>query len=75
MTEEMKHPLSDYLRMDRLPHIWCAGCGLGIILHSYVEAIQELSMDLDKIVTISGIGCPGGPPATSTPTPSTQPTA
>ena len=48
MTEEMEHLLSDYLRMDRLPHIWCAGCGLGIILHSYVEAIQELSMDLDK---------------------------
>ncbi len=59
MTEEMEHLLSDYLRMDRLPHIWCAGCGLGIILHSYVEAIQELSMDLDKIVTVSGIGCAG----------------
>lgn len=59
MTEEMEHGLSDYLRMDRLPHIWCAGCGLGVLLRCYVEALKELEMDLDKIVTISGIGCAG----------------
>ncbi|MBN2336319.1 2-oxoacid:ferredoxin oxidoreductase subunit beta, partial [Candidatus Bathyarchaeota archaeon] len=59
MTEHMDHALEGYLRMDRLPHIWCPGCGLGIILHSYVEAIQDLNMDLDKIVTVSGIGCAG----------------
>jgi 2-oxoglutarate ferredoxin oxidoreductase subunit beta len=51
--------LDGFLRMDRLPHIWCAGCGLGIILHAYVEALKELNMDLDKVVTISGIGCAG----------------
>ena len=59
MTEELDHVLEDYLRMDRLPHIWCAGCGLGIILKSYVQALHELDYDLDKIVTVSGIGCAG----------------
>jgi 2-oxoglutarate ferredoxin oxidoreductase subunit beta len=55
----MSHPLGDYLRMDRFPHIWCQGCGLGIILHAYVDALRELDYDLDKVVTISGIGCAG----------------
>lgn len=53
------HPLSDYLRMERFPHIWCSGCGLGIILHSYTEALKDLEYDLDRIITISGIGCAG----------------
>lgn len=47
------------LRSDRLPHIWCQGCGLGIILHAYVDALEESGIDLDKVVTISGIGCAG----------------
>jgi len=59
LTQQMDHLLSEYLRMDRLPHIWCAGCGLGIILHSYVEALKETGLDLDKVVTVSGIGCAG----------------
>jgi 2-oxoglutarate ferredoxin oxidoreductase subunit beta len=45
--------------MERFPHIWCQGCGLGIILHSYVNALKEVNLDLDKVVTVSGIGCAG----------------
>jgi len=59
VTEHIEHYLAKYLRMDRLPHIWCSGCGLGIILKSYVQALYELDYDLDKIVTVSGIGCAG----------------
>jgi 2-oxoglutarate ferredoxin oxidoreductase subunit beta len=59
MSQKIDQNLDDFLRLDRLPHIWCAGCGLGIILRSYVEALKENKMDLDKIVTISGIGCAG----------------
>ncbi len=59
MSDNIEHGLSEYLRMDRLPHIWCEGCGLGIILRAYVEALRETGMDLDKIVTVSGIGCAG----------------
>ncbi len=53
------HSLGDYLRMERLPHIWCQGCGLGIILRCYAEALKEQSCDLDRVVTVSGIGCAG----------------
>ena len=50
---------SKTLRVDRLPHIWCQGCGLGIVLHAYADALLETGLDLDKVATISGIGCAG----------------
>jgi 2-oxoglutarate ferredoxin oxidoreductase subunit beta len=59
VSQVTDHSLDDYLRLDRLPHIWCAGCGLGILLRSYIEALKELEFNLDKVVTISGIGCAG----------------
>ena len=51
--------LDDYLRVERLPHIWCSGCGLGIVLNCYARALLEARVNLDKVVTISGIGCTG----------------
>ncbi len=51
--------LDDYLRVERLPHIWCSGCGLGIVLNCYARALLEAGVNLDKVVTISGIGCTG----------------
>jgi len=59
MIEEMAHPLSKYLREAMMPHIWCSGCGNGIILNCFVQAIDELQIDLDKLVVVSGIGCIG----------------
>jgi len=53
------HPMEQLLRMDRLPHIWCPGCGLGTSLTSFIVGLQELDMDLDKAVVVSGIGCTG----------------
>lgn len=40
-------------------HIWCTGCGNGILLNSFVTALKELGLDMDKIVVVSGIGCIG----------------
>jgi 2-oxoglutarate ferredoxin oxidoreductase subunit beta len=59
MTAEVEHPLSRYLRKAMMPHIWCSGCGNGIILNCFIHAIDELQMDLDKLVVVSGIGCIG----------------
>jgi 2-oxoglutarate ferredoxin oxidoreductase subunit beta len=42
-----------------IPHIWCDGCGNGIILNCFVHALDDLKMDIDKIVVVSGIGCIG----------------
>jgi 2-oxoglutarate ferredoxin oxidoreductase subunit beta len=57
-TQE-KHPLEDYLRVDRLPHIWCAGCGLGIILAAFLRSLLESGLEPDKVAVVSGIGCTG----------------
>jgi len=53
------HPMKDLLREDRLPHIWCPGCGLGTSLTAFVVALQESGLDLDKTAVVSGIGCAG----------------
>ena len=52
-----------YMRIDHLPHIWCPGCGNGVIMHDIATAIDELINDpnenisRDNIVIVSGIGC------------------
>jgi 2-oxoglutarate ferredoxin oxidoreductase subunit beta len=55
----MEHPFLKYLRSAMIPHIWCPGCGNGIVLNCFVHALDELQMDLDKLVVVSGIGCIG----------------
>jgi 2-oxoglutarate ferredoxin oxidoreductase subunit beta len=54
---EVQHPKDTYLRSERLPHIWCPGCGLGIVLKSYLDAVLKSDIPLDNHVLISGIGC------------------
>ncbi|MFV9646248.1 MAG: 2-oxoacid:ferredoxin oxidoreductase subunit beta [Desulfobacterales bacterium] len=54
-----KHPLDDLIRKDRIPHIWCPGCGIGTIFSSCLRAIKGSGIDLKKFVMISGIGCSG----------------
>jgi 2-oxoglutarate ferredoxin oxidoreductase subunit beta len=46
-----------YFRQDRLPHIWCPGCGHGTVTGALVRAIERLGLDKNKICIVSGIGC------------------
>jgi 2-oxoglutarate ferredoxin oxidoreductase subunit beta len=59
MQTEIEHPLDVYLRETGTHHIWCTGCGNGILLNSFATALKELEINLDKIVVVSGIGCIG----------------
>lgn len=54
-----KNPIEEYLRMDRIPHIWCPGCGIGTVVTSFIEALRKNKEDLDKVAVVSGIGCTG----------------
>ena len=54
-----RHPMERYLRTDRLPHIWCSGCGLGTALSCFVYALDELGLPQDDVAIVSGIGCTG----------------
>lgn len=46
-----------YLRLNKLPLIWCAGCGDGIVLKSMLRAIDRIGLSKDEICMVSGIGC------------------
>lgn len=46
-----------YMRTEHLPHIWCPGCGNGVIMHAVVRAIDKLELDKNKVCIVSGIGC------------------
>ncbi len=49
-----------YLRHDKkFPHVWCPGCGNGILLGSLIRAIDRTGLSKDEIVIVSGIGCSG----------------
>jgi 2-oxoglutarate ferredoxin oxidoreductase subunit beta len=53
------HPHDQYLKPGRIPHIWCPGCGLGVVLTTYIEAIRRKGMSVDECAVVSGIGCSG----------------
>ncbi|RKY69488.1 MAG: 2-oxoacid:ferredoxin oxidoreductase subunit beta, partial [Candidatus Latescibacterota bacterium] len=53
------HIDDDFIRKDRMPHIWCPGCGIGIVLKAFIEAIKKAKIDPKKVVVVSGIGCTG----------------
>ncbi|MDE2117346.1 MAG: 2-oxoacid:ferredoxin oxidoreductase subunit beta [Betaproteobacteria bacterium] len=52
-------PMADTLRMDRMPHIWCPGCGIGSEVNSFADAVKRSGIDPKKLVVVSGIGCTG----------------
>ncbi|NOQ67552.1 MAG: 2-oxoacid:ferredoxin oxidoreductase subunit beta [Desulfobacterales bacterium] len=57
---ELRHK---YLRHHKkFPHVWCSGCGNGIILGALIRAIERLKLKKDDIVLASGIGCSGRMP-------------
>jgi 2-oxoglutarate ferredoxin oxidoreductase subunit beta len=53
------NPVMPYLRQDRMPHIWCPGCGIGTSVNCFARALTESGMNLDKAAIVSGIGCTG----------------
>jgi 2-oxoglutarate ferredoxin oxidoreductase subunit beta len=56
---EASHPLEDLVRMDRIPHIWCSGCGIGSVFTSTLTAIKESGIPYNQFTMVSGIGCSG----------------
>jgi len=47
----------NYMRNDKLPLIWCTGCGHGIVLKAMLGAIDKLGLEKDDVTMVSGIGC------------------
>jgi len=52
-----------YLRhKKKFPNVWCPGCGIGIVMHAIVRAVDRLGIPKDEVALISGIGCTGRMP-------------
>jgi len=54
-----RHTRDEILRVERLPHIWCPGCGIGIVLDAFIRALEKSGIPQDKHAVVSGIGCTG----------------
>ncbi len=49
----------NYLRVEKMPTLWCWGCGDGVILKAFIRAVNKLGWEKDDICLVSGIGCSG----------------
>lgn len=50
-------PAKDYIRERFFPHMWCPGCGHGIVLNGLIRAVEGLGLNKKEVVIVSGIGC------------------
>jgi len=48
-----------YLRLEKMPTLWCWGCGDGVILKAFIRAVDKLGIAKDDMCVVSGIGCSG----------------
>ncbi len=54
---EMEQLIEKYVRPGRLPHMWCPGCGNGVVTGAIIKAIDKVGLNQDETVVVSGIGC------------------
>jgi len=53
------NPVEQFLRSERMPHIWCPGCGIGTTVNCFARALLQAKLNLNKVALVSGIGCTG----------------
>jgi 2-oxoglutarate/2-oxoacid ferredoxin oxidoreductase subunit beta len=53
------NPVEQFVRTDRMPHIWCPGCGIGTTVNCFSRALIDGKIDLQNLCVVSGIGCTG----------------
>jgi 2-oxoglutarate ferredoxin oxidoreductase subunit beta len=57
---EVTQLIHHYLRHNKkFPHVFCPGCGHGIVLGSLVRSVHALGLPKDDVVLVAGIGCSG----------------
>jgi 2-oxoglutarate ferredoxin oxidoreductase subunit beta len=55
----MAYNYDKYLRLEKVPTLWCWGCGDGVILKAVIRAIESVGWNQDDVCVVSGIGCSG----------------
>lgn len=59
MEPRPQNPIESLIRVERLPHVWCPGCGIGISMGAFTRAVVESGIDQNSLSVVSGIGCTG----------------
>jgi 2-oxoglutarate ferredoxin oxidoreductase subunit beta len=59
IPDDAFNPVEPFLRTDRMPTIWCPGCGIGTTVNCFARALLNSKADLSKVAIVSGIGCSG----------------
>ncbi len=54
---ERSETLQKLRKNKKFPTIWCAGCGLGVVMGALIRAIDHLGLKNDEVALVSGIGC------------------
>ena len=63
MPTHVEHTEYMYLRpTKKFPNVWCAGCGIGIVMGALIRAIDRIGLEKDDVALVSGIGCTGRMP-------------
>ena len=63
MPTQAEHTEYMYLRpTKKFPNVWCAGCGIGIVMGALIRAIDRIGIEKDDVALVSGIGCTGRMP-------------
>ncbi|PLY03786.1 MAG: 2-oxoacid:ferredoxin oxidoreductase subunit beta [Desulfuromonas sp.] len=53
----MAYDYESSIRPGKLPHIWCPGCGHGIVMKGLIRAMDTCELDRKNTAIVSGIGC------------------
>ena len=56
-TSKSQHPFDPFFSAGITPFVWCSGCGIGIVIHAFLQALDEVNIDDNDIRVVSGIGC------------------
>ena len=63
MPTQAEHTEYMYLRSTKkFPNVWCAGCGIGIVMGALIRAVDRIGLEKDDVALVSGIGCTGRMP-------------
>ncbi|MEA3290664.1 MAG: 2-oxoglutarate ferredoxin oxidoreductase subunit beta [Campylobacterota bacterium] len=55
----MAYNYDKFLRLEKMPTLWCWGCGDGVVLKATIRAIEKCGWKQDDVCVVSGIGCSG----------------
>lgn len=53
----MAYDYDKAIRPGKLPHIWCPGCGHGIVMKGLIRAMDACGLEKNNTAIVSGIGC------------------